>query len=100
MITILFRANVWIKYVIVVDPDIDVFDEPEVLWAVATRSRVTGDYLSFTEQPSSDMDPTTNHGPPERGGLDATIPIEGGYSERVGLPREVLEHINLSDYGL
>jgi hypothetical protein len=46
------------------------------------------------------MDLTAKDGVPERGGIDATLPGDGSFPERVGLPREVVEGMALSDYGL
>jgi 2,5-furandicarboxylate decarboxylase 1 len=90
----------WVKYVIVVDPDIDVFDESEVLWAVATRVRASEDYAPFTGATGAAMDPTAKDGVPERGGIDATLPADGSFPERVGLPKDVLARMSLLDYGL
>jgi 2,5-furandicarboxylate decarboxylase 1 len=79
------RANVWVKYVIVVNPDIDVFDESEVLWAVERPAR------RWTRRPRMGF---------RSGGIDATLPADGSFPERVGLPKDVLARVSLSDYGL
>lgn len=100
VIDAILRANVWVKYVIVVDPDIDVFDESEVLWAVATRVRISEDFVPFLAAIGTAMDPTARGGVPERGGLDATLPMDGSFPERVALPRALLAGMSLSDYGL
>jgi 2,5-furandicarboxylate decarboxylase 1 len=100
VIDAILQANVWVKYVIVVDPDIDVFDESEVLWAVATRVRASEDYVPFTGATGTAMDPTAKDGVPERGGIDATLPADGSFPERVALPKSVLAGLSLRDYDL
>lgn len=100
VIDTILRTSIWIKYVIVVDPDIDVFEESEVLWAVATRVRASEDYAPFLEAIGTAMDPTARDGVPERGGLDATRPLDGSFPERVRVPRGALAQISLADYGL
>jgi 2,5-furandicarboxylate decarboxylase 1 len=67
------------KYCVVVDSDIDIFDDQQVLWAIATRSQPKEDVIILEGMriPSS-SDPSLV-GPPysmSKMGLDATIPIE------------------------
>jgi 2,5-furandicarboxylate decarboxylase 1 len=93
------------KVAIVVDDDIDVFDQGEVLWAVATRSNDT-DILTAV--------PTRNTGPAEDvaglnsdGGrlapltskliIDATRPIGKVKNVRVVPPHDVWERLKLED---
>src|SRR5581483_9095910 len=47
-----------LKHVVVVDEDINVFDDAEVLWAVATRSRRDRDILVLPNMASTTRDPT------------------------------------------
>ncbi len=71
------------KYCIVVDSDIDIYDDNEVMWAIATRSQPKEDLIVLDGMriPSS-SDPSLI-GPPysmSKMGLDATIPTEGDRS--------------------
>jgi 2,5-furandicarboxylate decarboxylase 1 len=101
VIDAVLRTSIWIKYVVAVDPDVNVFDEGEVLWAVATRARASADFSLFMDGgPETGMDPMARDGAPERGGLDATRPLDGSYPDRVAVPREILSRVSLAEYGL
>ena len=68
------------KYCVIVDEDIDVMDDSQVIWAIATRSQPAEDVILLDGMriPSS-SDPSLFGGPPfsmSKMGLDATIPIE------------------------
>ncbi len=52
-----FTASELIKHVIVVDKDIDVYDEKEVLWAVATRVDAATDISIINHVKGSRLDP-------------------------------------------
>lgn len=67
------------KYCVIVDPDIDVFDDDQVMWALSTRVQPADDVvvLKGLRIPSS-SDPSLV-GPPfsiSKLGIDATIPLE------------------------
>ncbi len=67
------------KYCVVMDPDINIYDDDEVLWAIATRTQPKEDVIILENMriPSS-SDPSLA-GPPyamSKLGLDATIPLE------------------------
>ena len=73
------------KYCIIVDSDIDVFDDGAVMWALSTRSQPEEDtiILEGMRIPSS-SDPSLTGSPPysmSKLGLDATIPF-GADKER------------------
>lgn len=78
-------ANRRIKHVIVVDEDVDVFDEPAVLWAVATRVQWTRDVIVITGADTSSLDPSLPSGVlmSDKAGIDATLPS----SRQRGWPR-------------
>ena len=74
-----------IKHVVVVDEDVDVFDESQVLWAVATRVQWTRDTRVVTGAECSMLDPSLPPGASlsDKAGVDATLPV----SSKPGLPR-------------
>lgn len=82
----LIGENPYIKYVILVDKDVSVFDEQEVLWALATRSQP---HKSITILPLSDgslLDPSQEQpGLTSRAVIDATRPVHWA-EQRVSLP--------------
>ena len=67
------------KYCIVVDADIDIFNEHAVMWAIGTRTQPKEDVLILEGlRISSAADPSLS-GPPffaSKMGIDATVPIE------------------------
>ena len=78
-------ANRRIKHAIVVDEDVDVFDERSVLWALATRVQWTRDVVVRTAMDCSPADPSLPVGVElsDKAGIDATLPVP----LRPGVPR-------------
>jgi 2,5-furandicarboxylate decarboxylase 1 len=80
-----FTAHVNIKWCIVVDSDVDIYDPADVLWALTTRVDWDQDVFFVPLAQGHEMDPTAD----ERGvhtkiGIDATFPEEGrDYKGRV-----------------
>jgi UbiD family decarboxylase len=62
----------YVKVAIAVDEDVDVGDEQEVLWAVATRSQPHRDVFVVPGLPGSMLDPSSAGGETSRMGIDAT----------------------------
>ena len=93
------------KHVIVVDDDVDVYNEEEVLWALATRFEADKDctFLPFTL--GAHLDPTSygesrsNEGPMTTKVIfDATRPVQTPFAERVRPPVDVWDAVRLEDY--
>jgi len=79
-----FKAHGSMKKVILVDSDIDIYDDKEVEWAVATRFQPDEDIYVFEEQEGSSLDPSA----PEltaKWGLDATRPWKSDEFKRAEL---------------
>lgn len=80
-----FTAHVNIKKVIVVDPDVNIHDPADVLWALTNRVDWSRDTFTVPGAQGHEMDPTAN----ERGvhtkiGIDATYkPERRDYGERI-----------------
>ncbi|MBI2988010.1 MAG: UbiD family decarboxylase [Deltaproteobacteria bacterium] len=98
-----------LKHVVVVDEDINIFDDAEVLWAVATRSRWDRDLVVVPNMVSTTRDPTAYaSSSPElayhaytvaKGGIDATMPAPPEPFEiRIKVPDEVMDKADLKDY--
>ncbi|MBI4493648.1 MAG: UbiD family decarboxylase [Chloroflexi bacterium] len=83
-------ADHYIKHVIVVDEDIDVANEQEVLWAVATRVQADRDVFMIPETMGTLLDPTSPRAMTCKMGIDATRPL-GDFPPRLTLPRDALE---------
>ncbi len=70
-----FTGHGSMKQVIIVDEDIDIFDDREVEWAVATRMQ--GDrILVVPGAGGSSLDPSAHGGTTYKVGFDATIPLK------------------------
>ncbi len=51
-------ADLYMKRVVVVDHDVDVFDDRQMTWALATRCQPDRDILIVTQARGSDLDPS------------------------------------------
>ncbi len=69
-------AHPVVKYAIVVDEDINIRDEREVLWALATRSGGDEDIIVVPKTFGHVADPASNGGMVNKVGIDATFPPE------------------------
>ena len=73
-----FRGHRSLKRVIVVDEDIDIYDDRDVEWALATRFQADRGILIRRERGSS-LDPSSYEGfMTSKMGMDATMPMGGG----------------------
>jgi 2,5-furandicarboxylate decarboxylase 1 len=97
-----FGADWHLKYVVAVDDDINVFNEPEVLWAVSLRTQPIKDTLMVPKAQGAGLDPSTPMGPTGRVsskmGIDATKPFGVPYSTIGTIPAERLAAMSLRDY--
>jgi 2,5-furandicarboxylate decarboxylase 1 len=93
-------ASEWVKHVIIVDEDIDVYDERWVLWAVATRSQWDKDVFVVSDSFGAELDPSTGrHAMGARGGIDATKPTPPQrYPLRLDVPNEIMRRVQLRDF--
>ena len=95
-------ADMYIKRVVVVDHDVNIFDDREVAWALGTRCQADRDITVISNTRGSDLDPSTDSdGYTAKWGVDATAkPSLEKYTPRNRIPREVLERIDLDKLGL
>jgi len=72
-----FTGHPSMKRVIVVDRDIDVFDDRQVEWAVSTRFQAHRDLMVVHGARGSTLDPSLDHdGTTSKYGMDATMPLK------------------------
>ncbi|MFQ5692211.1 MAG: UbiD family decarboxylase [Nitrospinota bacterium] len=95
----------YLKFVVVVDPDIDVNNESDVNWAVATRVVADRDIVMFPGARGNRLDPTTytitrlaRDGMVTKMGIDATIPLGLPYEYPKRLTIPGVEEIRIEDY--
>ena len=89
VIPIVLGVDHYLKLVVVVDDDIDVFDESDVLWAVATRMQADRDLVTIAGSLGAILDPSAD----ERGitaklGIDATRPFGQPFGEKLRMAPE------------
>jgi len=88
-----------LKLVIVVDKDIDVFNEREVLWAVATRVQASESVDIIRGVRGGSLDPSsTVHAVGDKLLIDATKPVSRPFPERIQVPEAVMRAIRLADW--
>ena len=93
-------ADMYMKHVIVVDHDIDIFDDQRVQWAVGTRCQADRDVTIIGNVGGTDLDPSSpRDGVTAKMGIDATAsPRLDAFTPLHRVPKEVFERLNLKDY--
>jgi 2,5-furandicarboxylate decarboxylase 1 len=93
-------ADLYMKRVVIVDHDVDVFNDRQVNWAIATRCQPDRDIAIIANARGSDLDPSTREdGNTAKWGVDATAkPSLAAYTPRHHVPREVWQRINIKDF--
>ncbi len=92
LIMLLFGLEMFLKLVIVVDEDIDVYNEQEVLWALATRFQADRDLFVVSDVACNMLDPSSQDGLSAKMGLDATLPIDAP-EKRLVFSEEILSRV-------
>ena len=93
-------ADLYMKRVVVVDHDVDVLNDRQVNWAIATRCQPDRDIAVITNARGSDLDPSTKEdGNTAKWGVDATAkPSLATFTPRHRVPREVWQRIDIKDF--
>jgi len=90
-----FTAHINVKWCIVVDSDVDIYDPADVMWALTTRVDWSQDVFLVPGSQGHEMDPTANvRGVHTKIGVDATA--DKGRREPASRVR--YPEINLSEY--
>ena len=87
-----------LKHAFVFDTDIDIFDERQVLFAIATRSQWDRDVMIFPNVKNSIIDPSATYDTGAKGGIDCTKPVGEAFSELNTVDMEIMDSIQISDY--
>ena len=84
VIPVVLGVDHYLKLVIVVDDDIDVFDESDVLWAVATRMQADRDLVTIAGSLGALLDPSADdRGVTAKLGIDATRPFGAPFADKL-----------------
>ncbi|SVA57217.1 uncharacterized protein METZ01_LOCUS110071 [marine metagenome] len=93
------------KCAVVVDEDIDIYDDERVLWAIMTRTQADRSFFTAPGSYISRVDPTGYPAYPggpallsTRLGIDATKPLNPNFPEVAEPPSPLWRHIKLKDY--
>lgn len=87
----------FIKHVIVVDADVDVYREDEVLWAMATRVQADQDVDIIKNVKGATLDPSQiDDIMGAKMIIDATKPVRRPFEARVEVPREAVRAADLA----
>ena len=101
-------SDTMMKMAVIVDEDVDVTNESEVWWAVATRTQADRAIFMVPEAYVAELDPGAYSikDRNKRGylntkwAIDATMPIEMAFEERADVPQDMWQNINLDDFNL
>ncbi len=92
-------ADYRIKHAFVFDEDVDIFDEREVLLALATRFQGDRDLMVIDNCLAPGLDPSGTEAVGTKLGFDCTKPAPPRpFAERLRIPDEVFERIDLKDF--
>lgn len=102
----IFGSDMFVKHIVVVDTDINVYNDAEVLWAIGSRVQADRDINIISNCRGSDLDPSA-HFPPEREGITAKVIIDAtakpgldyeAFSRKNRVPEEIEKKMNLEEY--
>lgn len=96
-----FAADHFLKHVVVVDDDVDLFDDSRVLWAINVRSQAGDDLVVVDGSRGIKMDPSATAIPSEpidyvtsKAGVDATRRLHPSFPVAADLPQVGFEKID------
>lgn len=88
-----------VKHIVVVDEDVDPFNEKEVLWSIATRVQADKDITIIPNCRGGLLDPSSvEEGIGAKMIIDATKPMTRPFAEKISVPEDVMDRIKLDDY--
>src|ERR1700729_219278 len=90
-----FGGHYDIKQVVVVDMDVNIDDETEIEWAVATRFQADRDLVVVSGAQGSKLDPSSDDGISAKMGIDATKPLSTEPMEFKRIHIKGVENVNL-----
>ncbi|QDA31091.1 UbiD family decarboxylase [Thermococcus indicus] len=71
-----FAGHPSLKHVVVVDEDVDIYDDRDVEWAIATRFQADRDLVVIPNARGSSLDPSAEKSLTAKWGIDATKPLD------------------------
>lgn len=93
------NTHLLVKHAFVFDDDVDIFDEKEVLLALATRFQGDKDLMVIKDCLGPSLDPSAEEAVGTKVGFDCTKPAPPArFPKRLRVPPEVMESTNLHDF--
>jgi 2,5-furandicarboxylate decarboxylase 1 len=86
---LLLGLDPYIKLAVAVDADVDVLNEEDVMWALATRFQADTDMFMVPDVLCNRLDPSSRDGMSAKLALDATAPLKSD-AERATVPSEAM----------
>lgn len=86
-----------LKHVFAFDDDINIYDEAECLFALATRTQWDRDVMVFPRTRGMGLDPSADGNLTTKAAVDCTVPVGEAYAERNLVDADVLKGFNLTD---
>ena len=93
-----FTSSTEIKHVVVVDPDIDLYDMQDVEWAIANRVQAARDVIIIPDAMGNKLDPSSRGGTSDKMGVDATVPVGADRTRYEKIRIRGYDQIDLNDY--
>jgi 2,5-furandicarboxylate decarboxylase 1 len=90
-----FGGHYDIKQVVVVDMDVNIDDETEIEWAIATRFQADRDLVVVSGAQGSRLDPSSDNGISAKMGIDATKPLSTDPMEFKRIHVKGVENVDL-----
>ena len=88
-ISIALGVDHYVKFVVIVDDDVDVFNESDVMWALATRVQADRDLVIIPGTLGAILDPSASEqGITAKLGIDATRPLGTPFAEKLTMDPE------------
>lgn len=87
-----------LKHVFVFDDDINIFDEREVLFGIATRTQWDRDVMVFPETRGSELDPSVAEELTTKGGMNCTKPAREAFAARNSVDEAMFERVKIESY--
>lgn len=89
----------FVKHVVVVDADVDIYREEEVMWAVATRVQADQDVDIIKNVKGNTLDPSqTDDIMTAKMIIDATRPVKRPFAARLEVPKAAMAKNRLDDF--
>ncbi|MDP6086839.1 MAG: UbiD family decarboxylase [Nitrospinota bacterium] len=88
-ISIALGVDHYLKFVVIVDDDVDVFNDSDVIWAMTTRVQADRDLVIIPGALGAILDPSASEqGVTAKLGVDATKPTDDPFAERLRMDAE------------